>query len=448
MTGKHLCYALFATVCIVGCSDISQTASPQLDVTPAEVVFAKPDPGTNSRRMTVELKNVGNAMLKIASIDLEESDEIKELSVLDADDWQMVRDIEPDSAEYVTIGWRALDAAADRGRLIINHNGGPPVVVPIRTADIDPCIGVTTEPVGIEGDGETSVTLDQAIPGGFQKLRIEISSTCIAALNIDAIELLTAEGESAEANTLGPYTLCSGEAPSPANCLIPEPPAALGFEGSVVYSAFYAPPVGQAGVQPGRIMITSNDAINPRYEIKIRGRACVRRMPGDVCNGCGNGEVNSGEQCDDGNLIDDDDCRNNCTNASCGDGLTQPGEQCDDANAIDTDACRNDCTAARCGDGVVQTDVEQCDDGNQDDTDACRNDCTPARCGDGIVQAGVEACDDGNDIQSDACLTDCTMNLCGDGHVLDGVEACDDGNADNTDACLNTCLVPAKILPL
>ena len=39
------------------------------------------------------------------------------------------------------------------------------------------------------------------------------------------------------------------------------------------------------------------------------------------------------------------------------------------------DACRRDCTAARCGDGVVDT-GETCDDGNTADGDGCAADCT------------------------------------------------------------------------
>jgi len=42
-----------------------------------------------------------------------------------------------------------------------------------------------------------------------------------------------------------------------------------------------------------------------------------------------------------------------------------------------------------CGNGVVE-DGEACDDGNDDDTDACLTTCVAARCGDGIVHAGVE----------------------------------------------------------
>jgi cysteine-rich repeat protein len=42
---------------------------------------------------------------------------------------------------------------------------------------------------------------------------------------------------------------------------------------------------------------------------------------------------------------------------------------------VQTDACLNNCQAAKCGDGQVQAGVEQCDDGNMVDNDACSNTC-------------------------------------------------------------------------
>jgi cysteine-rich repeat protein len=35
-----------------------------------------------------------------------------------------------------------------------------------------------------------------------------------------------------------------------------------------------------------------------------------------------------------------------CTPIVCGNGIPQPGEQCDDGNMDDNDCCHNDCTAA------------------------------------------------------------------------------------------------------
>ena len=55
----------------------------------------------------------------------------------------------------------------------------------------------------------------------------------------------------------------------------------------------------------------------------------------------------------------------------CGDGHLDAGEACDDGNQIGTDACTNGCTVAACGDGIVRAGVEQCDDGNLAAGDCC-----------------------------------------------------------------------------
>ncbi|MBK7402359.1 MAG: DUF4215 domain-containing protein [Myxococcales bacterium] len=145
---------------------------------------------------------------------------------------------------------------------------------------------------------------------------------------------------------------------------------------------------------------------------------------------CGNGIVEPGELCDDGNSDDVDRCTNRCGPTSCGDGVVQTGEQCDDGNTDDTDGCLSSCAKASCGDGKVQAGVEECDDGNGLSTDACVA-CRKARCGDGFVQAGVEPCDDGNANDDDECGNACKLPVCGDGKKQ-GKEECDLG-ADNGD---------------
>lgn len=155
---------------------------------------------------------------------------------------------------------------------------------------------------------------------------------------------------------------------------------------------------------------------------------------------CGNGTLEAGEQCDDGNQSNTDSCLNTCLNNTCGDGFLQNGaEQCDDGNVSNTDSCLIDCNLAKCGDGHIRTGSEQCDDGNNVNTDTCLNSCVSARCGDGVVISGVEACDDGNGSNSDACLNTCATSSCGDGFVRTGTEVCDDGNQSNTDSCTNSC---------
>lgn len=70
---------------------------------------------------------------------------------------------------------------------------------------------------------------------------------------------------------------------------------------------------------------------------------------GDACEcaggpcGCGNGTVDPGEECDDGNAIDGDGCTASCT--ICGNGVVAPAEDCDDGNVADGDGCSAACLA-------------------------------------------------------------------------------------------------------
>jgi|GEM_PF-1227194 len=152
---------------------------------------------------------------------------------------------------------------------------------------------------------------------------------------------------------------------------------------------------------------------------------------------CGNGVVEGGEQCDDGNQNNNDACTNACLHKRCGDGYVQPPEQCDDGNENQNDACKNNCTNNVCGDQIVNPDTEECDDGNTVNNDGCTNACTSPACGDGIVQTG-EQCDDGNQVNTDSCTNACQNAVCGDGITGPG-EQCDDGNTVDIDSCTNAC---------
>jgi cysteine-rich repeat protein len=183
---------------------------------------------------------------------------------------------------------------------------------------------------------------------------------------------------------------------------------------------------------------------------------------------CGNGQLDPGEECDDGNRYLGDGCSPlcqiecswvcgtcgpapPCTHAlACGDGVRTRGEACDDGNLVAGDGCSPTCqlepgwqcpvpgAACKpiCGDDV-KVGGEACDDGNRLDGDGCSAICleepTTLRCGDGIV-SGDETCDHGalNGTAGDICGPDCNFwHVCGDG-VLDPGEACDLGPLGNT----------------
>ena len=184
----------------------------------------------------------------------------------------------------------------------------------------------------------------------------------------------------------------------------------------------------------------------------IPGQACVCQTPV-----CGDGKVQVGEQCDDGNSP-----YPGCS-ATC---QLEPGYQCPFAGAP--------CVPV-CGDGILVAPAEQCDPGMKipNVAQACNADCsvnagwvcdaTSCRqtvCGDGKVE-GAEGCDPSskNNDLGDGCTPTCLAEptcpagtasspggacstICGDGLVL-GSEQCDDGNAVSGDGCSSTCQIEA-----
>ena len=107
-----------------------------------------------------------------------------------------------------------------------------------------------------------------------------------------------------------------------------------------------------------------------------------------ACRPCGDGILDPGEMCDDGNNEDGDGCSAMCTlEPFCGDGNLDPGEACDDGNNVDGDGCSAICMLEPfCGDGILDA-GEQCDDGNNLDGDGCSAACA--------VEGGGEGCTPG-----------------------------------------------------
>ncbi|HEX2879326.1 MAG TPA: DUF4215 domain-containing protein, partial [Polyangiaceae bacterium] len=228
-------------------------------------------------------------------------------------------------------------------------------------------------------------------------------------------------------------------------------------------------------------------------------------MFGDAGPACGDGIVQDGEVCDDGNGFPGDGCNGACelepnfscpvagqecvNTVVCGDGVLGGAEVCDDGNLVNGDGCASSCDAiepffacptagqdclslASCGDGRIST-GEECDDTNFTDADGCDDVCQletgyvcpvvgdlcteDLYCGDGQVSGG-EQCDDGLTVSGDGCTATCGQEPfysclnpgnpcnyiveCGDGLVQDQ-ETCDDNNDDAGDGCDDSCVVEA-----
>lgn len=156
---------------------------------------------------------------------------------------------------------------------------------------------------------------------------------------------------------------------------------------------------------------------------------------------CGNGTIESGEMCDDGNRKPADGCSSFCHREICGDGVVTPsiGEVCDPSripmNTTTAPYIGCDSSCARflyCGDGIQQPELmEACDDGNAVPNDGCSDKCQ--------IEVAKVACNDGVDNDSDG-TTDLNDKGC--------TNAQDTNEADGlTDLAIMAVHTESQVLP-
>ncbi len=137
-----------------------------------------------------------------------------------------------------------------------------------------------------------------------------------------------------------------------------------------------------------------------------------------------------------------------CVLSNCGNGIVEPGEVCDDGNNRSGDDCSGRCDSDEtCGNGIIDVAKnEECDDGNVEPGDSCGPTCQIETCGNRVVDPG-EVCDDGNNLANDGCGPACLSNeTCGNGVADFGVgEQCDDGNLRSHDGCSSACTAELPI---
>jgi len=262
----------------------------------------------------------------------------------------------------------------------------------------------------------------------------------------------------------------------------------------------YAAPQGRFEEQAVQFAVPSANEV---VVITITAKASAPDAATIDAGLCGNGWLEPGEQCDDGNTVSGDGCSSQCklecdwtcgmsggcppcgmSQPACGNGIQTFDEECDDGNVASGDGCSASCQVEPgwrcvvpgrlcvpiCGDGRM-VGWETCDDGNTVSGDGCAynclvepcSDCSTGlcihrscgdggqdaqeagyRCGDGILSPGEE-CDDGDqnsDEQYGGCTTQCLFGpFCGDGVVNGGWEQCDLGRRNGLEPGPGGCTI-------
>jgi len=127
----------------------------------------------------------------------------------------------------------------------------------------------------------------------------------------------------------------------------------------------YAPSTLQVGSSVSHFdkALTPNEVMEPVYTGANHDPGLAVELMKDIgWNRCGNGVLDSGEACDDGNIADGDCCSSACA-------ITNDGSACDDGNVCtDTDTCSSGACA-----GSPVTDGSPCDDDNPCTDDGCQS---------------------------------------------------------------------------
>ena len=164
--------------------------------------------------------------------------------------------------------------------------------------------------------------------------------------------------------------------------------------------------------------------------------------------GCGNGIVEVGEACDDGNAAAGDGCSSACEieeGFTCN--PTIPALYAEDDHTLVipeldkahlTSTCAPTASGPVCGNGIGEGD-EMCDDGNAVGGDGCSSTCEIEETYVCALSSQVALLPMSIwQIGNQRAFSNCRIPACGDG-ILDEGEACDDGNTVDGDGCSAAC---------
>ena len=177
--------------------------------------------------------------------------------------------------------------------------------------------------------------------------------------------------------------------------------------------------------------------------------------PGDMA--CGNGILDPGEQCDDGNLDDGDCCSSSCTLDAAGTLCADEGNVCTDDVCDGAGTCQRLPNAGTCDDGLFCTDGDVCSGGTCVPGPPVDCSSLDSQCADGVCDDVLDsciadplpdgtACDDGMTCTTDQCVSGTCVGSspCGDGIVDAGCgETCDEGAQNGVGGC---CSISCSII--
>lgn len=247
--------------------------------------------------------------------------------------------------------------------------------------------------------------------------------------------------------TLPPPPTTTTLPPPPTTTTLPPPPTTTTLPPPPTTTTLPPPPTGACCYGGGCQETTANFC-----EVGYAGDGTSCKDPG-VCVNCGDGCLDFGEQCDDGDTGNDDGCNADCQEEPCFDCQTvQPSNINGFCSGPSTCQAVSAPECSHCGNEEVEA-GEDCDDGNTANGDCCSANCkfdtAGASCSDGVFCNGDETCNGEGTCLFSEVGRSCSelSSQCGIGYCDLEADACAvdtaslDGSACEQDA---DCTVPGS----
>ena len=162
---------------------LEEVARPEAELTPQLLTINAPLPGEQSTIGRLTLSHVKGAELIISQVKLVEYGSLRELSLIDGDDWSDLR-LSDGASRSLEVLWTPRDHLPDQANVIFTTNIGQ-LEARVETADLD-----ADYTVEVEGEWATAelepgleqITIDGVAPGSRGEVLITVQSVGLAPL--------------------------------------------------------------------------------------------------------------------------------------------------------------------------------------------------------------------------------------------------------------------------
>ncbi len=264
-----------------GCdTEVKGIMVPELSVRPSMLYIGNPAGGESFSTNSLTLTNISNFNIIITELRLEEEDELKELTIVEAEQWDSTVMIRAGESRNISIMWRSQDEQRDLATLTIISNAGEQTIG-IETEPPRARLAISSMPEVIEVMEQKRIKFASSALGGSQKAVIRIKSLGLLPLRVN--ELCLSINESTCFKSLNHFKLCEGTNATSDNCLPLLERGGLNLGEERVFSVLFEPNATELKTSKVDLRVSTNAYMQQAETIALVGIPCMPTAEDESC---------------------------------------------------------------------------------------------------------------------------------------------------------------------